>query len=187
MTAAVLAGGEGRRLGGRDKGLALLAGKPLVAHGFAAVQDQVERVLICCNRNIVDYGAFARTCCDREGYRGPLAGIAAALAVCTTPWLLTVPVDSPTPPRDLAQRLFVSHGASPLSVAHDGERIQPLFALYRRELAAAAEAALAADLPVWRWQQDLNATVVDFADVPQAFDNLNTEEDFRRWEEQHHG
>jgi molybdenum cofactor guanylyltransferase len=184
ITAAILAGGEGSRLGGRDKGLMPLAGKPLVAHAVAALWSQAGNLLICINRNNAQYATFAVICTDRAaGFHGPLAGIAAALAVCETPWLLTTPVDCPQPPIDLARRLHAA-GAR-VAVAHDGARRQPLFALYRRDLAASAASALAHDLPVWRWQDEVGAVEVDFSGTPQAFLNLNTDEDFRRWEQCH--
>lgn len=188
ITAAILAGGEGRRVGGRDKGLITLAGKPLVAHVVAGLAGQVGQMLICSNRNDIQYAAFAKVCADTvPGFRGPLAGIAAALAACETCWLLTVPVDSPQPPPDLARSLHAaaSIAQANAAVVNDGERRQPLFALYRRELAGAAAQALSGDLPVWRWQSEIGAVDVDFSDMPKAFLNLNTDEDFRDWEQQH--
>ncbi len=186
VTGAILAGGEGRRLGGRDKGLVPLAGQPLIGHVRAALDGQVGRLLVCANRNLAQYAAFALPCSDRKpGFHGPLAGIDAALADCTTPWLLTVPVDCPQPPADLALRLCLAAGSADTraAVAHDGTQRQPLFAVYRCELADSAELALARDSPVWRWQDECGAVEVDFSDAPLAFVNLNTEQDFDRWEE----
>jgi molybdenum cofactor guanylyltransferase len=189
-TAAILAGGAGTRLGGRDKGLAVLAGKPLIAHVVESLKGQSRQVLICINRNAEQYAAFAPICADRvSGFHGPLAGIDAALAVCATSWLLTVPVDCPQPPTDLARRLHAAACAAsaPVAVAHDGIRRQPLFAIYQRELSADAGKALSNDLAVWRWQDINGAIEVDFSDAPQAFLNLNVEDDFMNWEESHHG
>jgi molybdenum cofactor guanylyltransferase len=187
VTAAILAGGAGSRLGGRDKGLEPLAGRPLIAHVLAALQGQADRIVLCINRNAARYAQFGPTLSDAaDGFHGPLAGIAAALAVCATPWLLTLPVDCPQPPHDLALRLHAAAGVHRAAAAHDGERAQPLFALYRRELAASASAALAQDAPVWRWQSDIGAVPADFSDQPQAFDNLNTRDDFHHWETRSH-
>lgn len=186
ITVAILAGGAGTRLRGRDKGLELLAGKPLIAHVTQSLKDQVRDVLICINRHAEQYATFAAVCPDRvAGFHGPLAGIDAALTVCATAWLLTVPVDCPMPPKDLAQRLRdAAHTADArVAVAHDGVRRQPLFAIYRRELGADAAKALGDDLAVWRWQDTNGAIEVDFADAAQAFFNLNVAEDFRIWEE----
>ncbi len=188
ITAAILAGGAGSRLGGRDKGLQPLAGRPLIAHVLAALRPQAGTTLIVANRHRERYAAFAPVVSDAvPGFRGPLAGIAAALAACRSDWLLTAPVDCPVPPCDLARRLWAAARAAGarLAVAHDGTRPQPLFALYARDLAGAAAEALASDLPVWRWQETLGAAVADFVDVPAAFANLNTAADFRRWEQDH--
>jgi len=143
-------------------------------------------VLICANRNATDYAEFGDVVADsRCGYAGPLGGIAAALSKCETPWLLTVPVDSPHPPADLAERLHAAaHGAgAEVAVAFDGARRQPLFAIYRCRLAAAAHEALASDLAVWRWQQHCKAVTVDFSDRAADFINLNTEQEFKSWEQ----
>jgi molybdenum cofactor guanylyltransferase len=183
ITAAILAGGAGSRLHGRDKGLEPLAAKPLIAHVVDALSGQANTLLICANRNLERYAEFAPVCPDAAAtYGGPLAGIAAALARCETVWLLTVPVDCPQPPPDLACRLHAQVAEARACVAR-GARREPLFALYRRELATDAAAALARDEPVWRWQETIGAIEVDFPG--ETFVNLNTPDDFRRWEQQH--
>lgn len=185
ITAAILAGGAGSRLGGRDKGLEPLAGKPLVAHVLDAMRGQAGTQLICANRNAEVYAQFAQVLPDAtSGFHGPLAGISAALAACKTDWLLTVPVDCPRPPLDLAARLRIHVGDARAAVARV-DRAEPLFALYRRELAAVAVEALARNAAVWRWQEDIGAIAVDFADRRGHFVNLNTIVDFRAWERAH--
>lgn len=188
ITAAILAGGQGRRLGGRDKGLELLVGRPLVEHVIESLRPQAHNLLICINRNNEQYATFAVICTDvATGFLGPLAGIASALMACNTEWLLTAPVDCPQPPLDLARRLHAAAlGArARVAVAHDGEHRQPLFALYRRGLANNATEALARDFPVWRWQDECGVVEVDLSDQQNAFLNLNTAEDFRNWESNH--
>ncbi|MBS0583112.1 MAG: molybdenum cofactor guanylyltransferase [Proteobacteria bacterium] len=190
ICAAILAGGEGRRVGGDDKGLLMLCGKPMVEHVAAALRGQVDAVLVCANRNAGEYAKFGEVIADTaSGFHGPLAGIATALAHFPGPWLLTVPVDAPAPPHDLAARLRAAATAAgaDAAVAHDGMRRQPLFALYRGSLAQAAARALADDLPVWQWQDRIGAVEVDFCDQAQSFVNLNTLEEFREWERQHAG
>ena len=185
ITAAILAGGAGRRLGGRDKGLEMLGGRALVEWVLDSIGG-VDAVVVVANRNVEAYARHARTIVDHSPdggatkRRGPLAGIAAALADCATPWLLTVPVDCPRPPRGLAARLH-AHAiecAAKAAVAHDGETRQPLFALYRRELRESAAAAAAAEQGVWAWQDAIGAVALDFGDSRQQFANLNTPEDF---------
>ena len=183
VTAAILAGGEGSRVGGRDKGLMPLAGRPLIAWVCEAIGRQCGAILISANRNVEQYAAFGRVVADAgNGFAGPLAGIAAALNACTTPWLLTVPVDSPRPPHDLGVRLHAAIGdaAAAVAVQTSGTR-EPLFALYRRALAGSACTAAENALGVWAWQDICGAIEVEFAEV-EAFANLNTDDDFRRWE-----
>ena len=66
-----------------------------------------------------------------------------------------------------------------------GTRRQPLFALYRKDVALSAASALANDLPVWRWQDELHAVDVDFSSAAANFINLNAAADFQRWEATH--
>lgn len=190
VTAAILAGGEGRRIGGGDKGLLVVCGKPLVEHVAAVLRPQTSAILVCANRHAGEYVRFGRVVADGgPGFHGPLAGIASALAHCASPWLLTVPVDAPAPPLDLARRLRVAaeSASADAAVAHDGSRRQPLFALYRGHLAPSAAAALAGDLPVFRWQDGIGVVEVDFRDRAPCFANLNTLEDIREWERRHAG
>jgi molybdenum cofactor guanylyltransferase len=186
ITIAILAGGAATRLGGRDKGLELLGDRPLIAWVLSAIARMEaaptnSNLLIVANRHLEAYSRYAATISDSTpGYRGPLAGIASALAACTTARLLTVPVDCPEPPHDLASRLSheMQASAAEAVVAHDGERRQPLFAIYRRELAAAAAAAVAAGQGVWSWQGSVGARELDFSDRRRQFHNLNTPADF---------
>ncbi len=193
LTCAILAGGAGRRLGGRDKGLEPLLGRPLIAWVLDAVRHcelasdaEAAKILLVANRNLDQYRRFAATVSDHDaGYPGPLAGIAAALAACATPFLLTLPIDCPAPPMQLARRLGAGLGSNGAAVAHDGERRQPLFALYRRELADSAAGALRAGFGAWRWQDSIGAIEVDFADCRTQFANLNTPQHFLAWAAAH--
>jgi molybdenum cofactor guanylyltransferase len=174
----ILAGGAGTRVGGRDKGLIEIDGETLIASAIRHLRPQVTSLRISANRNLLEYaqlgyGVFPDF---HPGLPGPLAGIAAALASETQPWLLTVPVDATAFPDDLAERLVdaaLTQGAR-IAVVEDGERLQPLFALYAVELAEAAIAAVAADeLAVWRFQQVHGAIAVRFEGGAAAFPNLN--------------
>ncbi|MET0230919.1 MAG: molybdenum cofactor guanylyltransferase MobA [Rhodanobacteraceae bacterium] len=180
LTVAILAGGAASRLGGRDKGLEPLAGKPIVEWVLAACPRSAEIVIVA-NRNLDDYARYGRVVIDTEpGFAGPLAGVASALDAAASPRVLTLPVDCPDAPSDLAERLASALDASDASaaVAHDGERRQPLFALYRRELTHAAAAGAKAGQGVWQWQDSIGAVEVDFADRRRQFHNLNTSEEF---------
>ena len=184
LTVAILAGGAASRLSGRDKGLEPLGAKPMIEWVIGYCEQHVganAELLIIANRNIDAYARYARVRTDETtGFQGPLAGVASALDAATAPRVLTLPVDCPNPPSDLAARLGVAMETSNTSVAvdHDGERRQPLFALYRRELAAAAAAGAGAGQGVWEWQDAIGAVEVDFADRRQQFHNLNTSDEF---------
>jgi molybdopterin-guanine dinucleotide biosynthesis protein A len=192
-TVAILAGGAATRLEGRDKGLQPLGGQPLIAWvvdaaaamaGDTAFADR----LIVANRHADDYAAYATTIRDDvDGFRGPLAGVAAALRFCRSEWLLTLPVDCPRPPSDLHARLFdaAQQGNSAAVVAHDGERRQPLFALYRCELATSAAAAVEGGQGVWQWQTAVGVHELDFGDRQRQFRNLNTPQEFAAYAAEH--
>lgn len=178
VAAAVLAGGRAQRLGGIDKGLALWRGRPLIAHVVDTLQHSCGDVLIIANRHTETYAQYGRVVSDaRDGYRGPLEGIATALRESVADWLFVVPVDSPSFGTDLLERLWHERGDASIVAAHDGARRQPLFALYRR--ACIEFPGDQADMPVWRWQDGHVLREVDFGDSPARFLNLNTAEDFR--------
>jgi molybdopterin-guanine dinucleotide biosynthesis protein A len=193
VTFAILAGGAATRLDGRDKGLELLAGRPLIAwviEAIAAMQVRANasEVMIVANRNLEVYATHAVTIRDdADGFRGPLAGVAAALRQSRSSLLLTLPVDCPQPPSDFAESLLhEAQSSSALAwVAHDGERRQPLFALYRRELAESAAAAVASGQGVWQWQTSIGARELDFSDRRRQFRNLNTPEEVAAYAAEH--
>jgi molybdopterin-guanine dinucleotide biosynthesis protein A len=190
ITAAILAGGQGTRVDGHDKGLMALAGEPLISRVCERLRGQAGALLICANRNADRYAQYGTVVSDGiAGFHGPLAGIAAALAACRSRWLLTAPVDSPRPPSDLSRRLHaaVVSGRAGAAVAHMGTRREPLFAMYAAGLSESAAEALRRDLPVWRWQDELGIVEVDFSVQAADFLNLNTADDFSRWEEDRRG
>jgi molybdopterin-guanine dinucleotide biosynthesis protein A len=182
VTAAILAGGAARRFGGIDKGFVELDGRPLVAWSVDALAPQVAAILIVANRNAERYADYGCVIADRaDGYRGPLEGVRSALVAATTPWLVTVPVDSPRPGADLVARLAaVVDEATDIVTCANGAQREPLFALYR--VAALRDApAPPDDLPVWRWHDALGARIVDLADTAARFANLNTPDELARY------
>jgi len=190
ISAAILAGGQGSRVGGQDKGLLPVAGNPLVAWVAERLREQVGTVFVCANRNADRYAQYGRVVADAAtGFHGPLAGIAAALAACTTRWLLTVPVDSPCPPQDLAaclHRAAATAGAA-AAVARAQTQREPLFAIYDVAACGSVLDALARDIAVWRWQDELGAVEADFSGRAADFRNLNTLDEFQLWERDHGG
>ena len=183
ITTVILAGGAASRLGGGDKGLVNLSGRPLIAWTIDALElAPGQACLIVANRNVAAYQRFAPTISDavQSVFAGPLAGVAAALAVCATAWLYTVPVDCVRPHPEIVRRLWqeAQAGNAQAWVAHDGTRRQPLFALYRRELADSAAQGLAAGFGVHWWQNSIAAREVSIVGIDDAWTNLNTFEEF---------
>ena len=132
ISAGILAGGEGRRLGGVDKGWVEVDGRPLIEHTIARLKSQCGRILISANRSLaryraLGYGVYAD---DEDDYRGPLAGIASILRAASTPYVLIVPVDTPYLPCDLAARLAAAmQPSTQLASVIADDRPQPLHAL----------------------------------------------------------
>ncbi|MEA3411184.1 MAG: molybdenum cofactor guanylyltransferase MobA [Pseudomonadota bacterium] len=185
ITAVVLAGGRGRRLGGRDKGLVELGGKTLVEHVLDAIRPQVRSVLINANRNLETYSGFGYPVINDEmaDFQGPLAGLAAGLSACDTDYVVTLPCDGPYVPADLVARLaraLVENDAE-IAVAHDGRRMQPVYALVPRALRPSLQAFLdAGDRKVELWYARHAVAMADFSDVSEAFININTEAERHR-------
>jgi molybdopterin-guanine dinucleotide biosynthesis protein A len=198
----ILSGGAGARVGGADKGLLTVHGKPVVERVAAVLRPQCRELVIVANRNETDYARVARVITDETpGHAGPLAGIAAALAFAMEPpagaradyrWMLTVPVDCPDFPIDLFQRLHAALSADPkvpCAYARDEHKVQPLFALYSlkhgEQLLHSARAAVQLHASVLRWHLEVHAQAVDFRDHTEAFRNLNALKDFREYETSH--
>lgn len=186
LTGMVLAGGEGRRMGGRDKGLEPFAGLPLFAHTAAKLKGQVAELLISANRNLDAYSMFGRVITDEEvGFHGPLMGIYSGLRAAKTPWLLVVPCDTPLLPDDLVARMRAGIQGADIAVAFDGQRLHPTVALIRTALADDLHAALkSGERKIQRWYERHASCQVDMSDCPDAFTNLNTQEDKTRLEAQ---
>lgn len=182
ISGVILAGGRGQRMGGQDKGLLSLGGRPLVGCIADLLRPQVADLLVNANRNIATYQALGYpVISDTQGhYDGPLAGMLAALRYSSNPYVLTVPCDSPLLPPDYAQRMLASlrESSGELGVAHDGQRLQPVFALLSKNLTASLENYLAAgERKIDRWFARHRMATVDFSDHPEMFDNLNTPEE----------
>ena len=191
ITGLVLAGGLGRRMSadgsGVDKGLAMLGGRPMVAHVLARLAPQVGPVLVNANRNVERYAEFGHPVIPDaiEGYAGPLAGLHAGMRAATTPWIVTSPCDSPFLPLDLVARLWAAAQADPrepaqLAVARTGgSQAHPVFALVDRALLENLDAFLASGRrKIDAWYAPLRVVAVDFPDE-DAFRNINTPEELR--------
>lgn len=187
ITGIVLAGGRGSRMGGVDKGLQLFNGKPLVQHAIERLQPQVHRLLINANRNLDTYQQLgAPVLVDGlADFAGPLAGFLVGLAHCKTPYLATVPCDTPCFPKDLIVRLSaaLSHEDAEIAMVSspdgDGKLChQPVFCLMKRELLTSLQVFTQAGgrkIGAWATQHKLVRVPFNMTcDDPKAFYNANT-------------
>ena len=188
ITAVVLAGGRARRMGGEDKGLMEVAGKPMVAHTIDVLRPQTAEVIVNANRNAGAYRAITgcRVIADTVGgFAGPLAGMASALEASATRLLLTAPCDSPLVTPDLGPRLHaaLARDGAEIAVAHDGGRMQPVFALLTRDLLPDLLAFLGTgERKIDTWYATRHAVTADFSDILDTFLNVNTPEERARLE-----
>ena len=182
ITGLILAGGAARRMGGGDKGLTELAGKPLIEYALARLAPQVDALIINANRNVARYADYGHPVVtdERQGFQGPLAGMASGLKAVETEFMVCAPCDSPLLPEDLVGRLFrqLREQDAELSVAHNGERLQPVFTLMRAALADSLLAFLdGGGRKIDQWFQRHQLAVADFSDQPAAFSNVNSPEE----------
>jgi molybdopterin-guanine dinucleotide biosynthesis protein A len=177
VTLGILAGGQARRLGGRDKARIERDGVRQVDRVLAAWPLAFHESLLSYHGDPHGLPATLRVVADRRGgSRGPVAGLEALALACTTPWLLSVPVDCRELPRDLATRLLVDPDADGASL-DDADGEQPLVSLWRVAALVPACAALldAGDAPARALRARLRLRIVDIA--PARLGNLNTPED----------
>lgn len=187
ITGVILAGGLGRRMGGVDKGLQLLNGRPLVAHVVERLTPQVDELLINANQNAERYAAFGhRVIADAiPDFAGPLAGLHAALAAATHPLVATAPCDSPFLPADLISRLFAAFtaAAAELAVARTFDQPHPVFCLCRRSLLPhLTDYLTSGQRKMADWYAPLKVVEVAFDDEAEAFENINTRAELGRFE-----
>ncbi|HEY8049914.1 MAG TPA: molybdenum cofactor guanylyltransferase MobA [Ramlibacter sp.] len=187
ITGVVLAGGRGSRMGGVDKGLQVFNGMPLAFATLVRLQPQVGHVMINANRNLGAYESFGVPVWPDvlPDYAGPLAGFLTALEQCETPWLVTVPCDTPLFPQDLVERLAQAAQEQDAEIAmaaareEDGQiRTQPVFSLMRVELLESLVKFTAdGGRKIDKWTAQHRTAVVPFdraGDPPRAFFNANT-------------
>jgi molybdopterin-guanine dinucleotide biosynthesis protein A len=189
ITGLVLAGGRGSRMGGVDKGLQNHQGMPLALHALLRLGLQVGQVMVNANRNLGAYESLGAPVWPDAvpDYPGPLAGFLAGLEHCETPYMVTVPCDSPRFPLDLVPRLvqvLVDHGAQiamAVTLDETGERQrQPVFCLMHTDvLGSLVQFIRGGQRRIDRWTDAQRCVEVLFEDSP-AFFNANTLQDLRQ-------
>jgi molybdopterin-guanine dinucleotide biosynthesis protein A len=188
ITGLVLAGGRGSRMGGVDKGLQNHLGLPLALQALLRLQWQVGAAMVNANRNLAAYEAMGVPVWPDvlPDYPGPLAGFLTGLEHCDTPYLVTVPCDTPNFPLDLVARLAAALVAERAEIAiaattDGGQRqTQPVFCLMQADLLESLTAFVhGGQRKIERWTQQHRCAVVHFDDA-DAFFNANTAQDLQR-------
>jgi molybdopterin-guanine dinucleotide biosynthesis protein A len=191
ITGLILAGGRGSRMGGVDKGLQNFNGIPLALHTLMRLGPQVESVMVNANRNLSAYESFGASVWPDASadFAGPLSGFLVGLERAETPYVLTVPCDTPRLPLDLAERLAaamvrenadIAMAAAPEGDGHGQTQIraQPVFCLLKIELSESlVKFTHAGGRKIDAWTAQHKTVVVPFdapGDDPLAFANVNT-------------
>jgi len=189
ITGVILAGGRGSRMGGVDKGLQNFNGVPLALHTQLRLSPQVGELLINANRNLAAYESFGvpvwPDAASLGDFAGPLAGFLTALERCETPYMLTVPCDTPLFPHDLVDRLAQALETDNADIAmaaareEDGQlRAQPVFCLMRSNLLeSVVRFTHGGGRKIDAWTSQHKTALVPFdlpGDDPKAFFNANT-------------
>ena len=182
ITGLILAGGRGSRMGGVDKGLQNHRGVPLAMHALMRLAPQVGELMINANRNLGAYESMGVPVWPDSlaDYAGPLAGFLTGLEHCETPYLVTVPCDTPNFPTDLVARLAAALQAEGAEIAiaatlEDGQlQPQPVFCLMQANLLESLVAFThAGQRKIDQWTAQHRCASVLFDDAG-AFFNANT-------------
>ena len=182
VAGVILAGGQGSRMGGVDKGLQPLRGKPMVAWALERLAPQVDEILVNANQNLEAYARFGHRVVPDAigGFAGPLAGLHAGLTAASHPLAVTVPCDSPFLPPDLVARLRAALLANDLAVAKTGDQPHPVFSLVRSAVRGHLEKFLSdGGRKIDAWYATLKVVEVPFDDEAEAFRNINTREELK--------
>ena len=182
ITGLILAGGRGSRMGGVDKGLQNHNGMPLAMHALLRLGPQVGELMINANRNLGAYESMGVPVWPDAlpDYAGPLAGFLAGLERCETPYLVTVPCDSPLFPEDLVTRLAEELQTQNADIAmaatlEDGRlQVQPVFCLMKAEvMESLVRFTQEGQRKIDKWTALHRVVEVPFDDA-RAFANANT-------------
>ena len=187
ITGVILAGGQGRRMGGVDKGLRELRGKAMVAWVLERFAPQVDEMLINANQNLDVYARFGHRVIPDEigGFAGPLAGLQRGLSEATHPLVATAPCDTPFLPADLVTRLLAALQTqqAQLAVARTGDQPHPVFCVCRRDVLPHLTQFMGnGGRKIDAWYATLNVVEVAFDDQAEAFANINTQDELRGFE-----
>lgn len=183
ITAVILAGGRSSRMSGNDKGLIQFKQKTLIEHVIDTVKTEVKTILISANRNHSTYQKFTKNSIIQDelpNFQGPLAGIASAIKVTKTPYLLVLPCDCPLIGVELflGLKTAMMKNNTDIITVHDGKRLQPIFALLKIQVLDSLLGYLQQDgRKISDWQQKHSLAISDFSQHQHFFTNINSPAD----------
>ena len=183
ITGIILAGGRAKRMAGKDKGLLSVHGQPMIKLIIDQLAPQVNGIIINANRNIDQYKLFNYPVIsddDSDGFHGPLAGMLSTMKASETGYILSVPCDSPFLPSDFSVRLLTEllNSDADICVVHDGDRMQPVFALIKTCLVESLQRFLDnGDRKIDLWYKQHHTVLTDFSDYGDISLNINTPEE----------
>ncbi len=180
ISCIILAGGEGKRVGGVDKGLIEYRNKTLIEYVIDTIKPQIDELVISANRNIERYKQYTDKVItdDSEQYRGPLAGINAALAHCTYDWTLILPCDTPFLPADIIDKFLSVKTKTKLYIAESNSRLQPVMLIHRSLQDSIGESLEKNELRLMHWVKSHQPQVIRFQNN-KAFKSFNNKDDFK--------
>ena len=193
--AVILAGGQARRMGGVDKGLVQLAGRPMASYAAQTLLPLVSQLVINANRHAADYASMLPDSVSaidviadsRSGYLGPLAGLSAALSHLPSQYVLMCPCDSPFLQQQLMIELIegCQQADTDIAVAHDGKRLQPVFCAVNRRVEKSLNAFLdSGERKIDRWFLQHATAQIDAQHYLQSFRNINSFDELALAEEE---
>jgi molybdopterin-guanine dinucleotide biosynthesis protein A len=192
----ILSGGRATRMGGVDKGLVNLHGKPLIAHVISRIAPQVDELFINANRELDQYNTLGYPVLadETQNFSGPLAGFQLALKNAKHDYVCIVPCDSPFLPENLVQKLFAAllKNDAEIAVASSDQNSHPVCCLCKKNTLPSLEAFVKSGQgKVSAWQKSLRYVEVDFTEpsdngATKGFLNLNTLEDLYQFSNQHY-
>lgn len=186
ISAVILSGGKATRMGGMDKGLIPLAGRPMISHVIDRIAPQVDELLISANRELARYQQFNLPILSDQhaGFIGPLAGVQLGLKNAKHDYVLTVPCDAPLVDPKLATTLLAAllEKDADIAVAKSDGHVHPVFCLCKKSALTTLETFIEkGERKVNRWQKTLNYIEVNMSDpnadgITESFMNINTSE-----------
>jgi molybdopterin-guanine dinucleotide biosynthesis protein A len=179
VSCIILAGGEGKRVGGVDKGLLEYREKPLIEHVIEKVSPQVDDIVISANRNTERYQHYSQKVIsdESERYLGPLAGINAALTHCQHDRVLIVACDTPFLPSDIIYRFLSSQTDANLHIASTNKQLQLVMLIHKNLHDSIAQSLHEGQLRLMHWAISQKPEIVEFENG-SAFKNFNYNDDF---------